>query len=191
MKRLNPDIERLHPNLLHFGYEVTSDADGKYNCAAWAMEDMAYWWEPYKEHGVFWPPELPLEDSLENYINAFATNGYTRTDNASPELWVEKIAIFRDAYGNFMHVARQLADGNWTSKLGIHEDIRHSKLAALEDNDYGYVGVIMKRRCSLLGIITRAFFMVRDLVLSSRVFSPTQFSALVSRRVSRRGSKCG
>ena len=112
----------------------------------------------FKEHGVYWPPQIPLEDTLDNYIGAFETIRFSRSTNASLALNLEKIAIFRDNYGSFMHAARQLANGNWTSKLGVHEDIEHGSLAALEDEDYGYVCLIMQRPCGLPGMFARAFF---------------------------------
>ena len=43
-------------------------------------------------------------------------------------------------------LARQLASGTWTSKLGPDEDISHHTPAALEGALYGTVVVLMKRR---------------------------------------------
>ena len=164
LRRLPPEVEKKHPNLARLGYDVTSEEDKKYNCAAWAAKDTAHWWEPFKEHGVFWPSELPLEDTLSNYISAFETIGFSRGDNEpSLKLHLEKIAIYRDEGGSFMHVARQTADGNWTSKLGELQDIKHSSLKALEDDNYGHVCLIMQRPCGILGTLDRAFLGVARL----------------------------
>lgn len=42
-------------------------------------------------------------------------------------------------------MARQLPNGNWTSKLGTLEDIEHRALSAVEGNDYGNVVRILRR----------------------------------------------
>ncbi len=44
-----------------------------------------------------------------------------------------------------MHVARQLKEGMWTSKLGPDEDIEHNTLDALEGELYGAVTQVLKR----------------------------------------------
>jgi hypothetical protein len=56
---------------------------------------------------------------------------------------VEKIAIYvRSDIPS--HVARQLPNGKWTSKLGLREDIEHD-LEALEGPEYGSVVLILSR----------------------------------------------
>lgn len=65
--------------------------------------------------------------------------------DAAYEDGYEKIAIY--AQGNVpKHVARQLPDGIWTSKLGSDEDIYHNTLDVLEGGDYGDVVQLMKRK---------------------------------------------
>lgn len=58
----------------------------------------------------------------------------------------QKIAIYND-YDNLpTHVARQLPNGKWTSKLGQDEDIEHNNLQGLTGRPgYGEVACIMKR----------------------------------------------
>lgn len=56
---------------------------------------------------------------------------------------MEKIAIFSIGR-EFTHVARQLADGRWTSKLGGIKDIAHT-LESLTGGDYGDVVGYMQR----------------------------------------------
>jgi hypothetical protein len=46
---------------------------------------------------------------------------------------VERIAVFVDGDRDFSHVARQLADGWWSSKLGFFEDLSHRALEDLLD----------------------------------------------------------
>jgi hypothetical protein len=69
--------------------------------------------------------------------------GFERCDDADWEPGVEKLAIFADASGP-THVARQLPNGMWTSKMGKMEDIEHT-LEGLSGGKYGYVQVILRR----------------------------------------------
>ncbi|MEL6882527.1 MAG: hypothetical protein AAFP09_18535, partial [Cyanobacteria bacterium J06607_10] len=59
----------------------------------------------------------------------------------------QKIAIYIDAQQTPRHVTRQLANGEWTSKIGQYEDIQHKTLEALtgEAPAYGTVAQIMKK----------------------------------------------
>ena len=57
----------------------------------------------------------------------------------------EKVALYADDQGEWTHVARQLPDGWWTSKLGPDEDILHRTPQALAGDLYGQVQAIMKR----------------------------------------------
>ena len=63
---------------------------------------------------------------------------------------VQKIALYVDEDGTPTHAARQLPSGEWTSKLGRAEDIRHKTLEALEGSagqppGYGRAKLILKR----------------------------------------------
>ena len=55
----------------------------------------------------------------------------------------KKIAIYQSG-GLPTHAARQLPDGQWTSKLGRNIDISHT-LPGLEGPEYGQVAVFMRR----------------------------------------------
>ncbi len=62
------------------------------------------------------------------------------------EVEYEKLAIYADADGLPKHVARQLVDGRWTSKLGGWEDIEHEALEDLDSPDYGTSKMFMRKR---------------------------------------------
>jgi hypothetical protein len=66
------------------------------------------------------------------------------------EAGYEKIAIYyRPGTVDFLHVARQLSDGRWTSKLGRGEDITHNTVEGLEGvGAYGRVARFMRRSLS-------------------------------------------
>ena len=54
----------------------------------------------------------------------FEQQGFEGCETDALELGTEKIALFADD-GIFTHVARQLPNGRWTSKLGNDVDIEH------------------------------------------------------------------
>jgi hypothetical protein len=73
--------------------------------------------------------------------------GYEECATDELEPGFEKVVIYMDEDGFPTHAARQLENGNWTSKLGGWEDIEHTSLSCLEGTDlaYGTVAVILRR----------------------------------------------
>lgn len=152
---IHQDRENLFPNLKDYGYRKTSESTGyetiKYNCIAYAMDDDQRWWEPpiWGEHqpGNYWPSDAPTEHELNTYIRVFELQGYMISDTRDLEPNFEKVAIYWGVEGH--HVAKQLASGEWSSKLGDHEDIAHKTLEGLETDGrlpaYGKVMQILKR----------------------------------------------
>ena len=137
------------PNLIHGEYHPTSEFDEYYNCIAWAMRDTRRWWEPSGRPLDYWPNNAPLNYSLDAFLQAFATRHYEPCDDGGLDPAYEKLAIFWRAgdveEDGFKHVARQLADGQWTSKLGKAKDISHQTLDALVGDYYGEVIQFMRR----------------------------------------------
>jgi hypothetical protein len=138
-------IETDYPNLKSNGYEITSPDTIDYNCVAWAMQETDTWWWPNPESESYWPPNVPRQETLEAFIQAFATLGYQVCENYELETDFQKIAIYV-LKKKPTHVARQLDDGKWTSKLGSNEDIIHHNLDGLEGEKYGKVTTVMKRK---------------------------------------------
>jgi hypothetical protein len=141
---MSEHLQALFPELQISPFRVTSPADDKYNCIAWAARDSSDWWWPTGDAAPVWPPEVARHLSLDAFTAAFATLGYVGAADESVEPGMEKVAIFADAAGTPTHAARQLASGRWTSKLGQAEDIEH-ELRALEGEIYGAVALILKR----------------------------------------------
>jgi hypothetical protein len=139
------NLGHLFPNLTEGGYSLTSPRSPFYNCIAWAVQDVITWWEPDMMNNYYWPPGVPREYSLDAYRRAYETLGFTECLNAHLEEGFEKIAIYIGSDGEPTHAARQLASGKWTSKLGKLEDIEHSNLECLQGEEYGVIGLIMKR----------------------------------------------
>jgi hypothetical protein len=134
------------PSLKPANHVISSDSSGRYNCFAWAAGDTNRWWEPTGRY--YWPLDR-REWTLSSFVKAFATKGYVRCANGSPEYGIEKIAIYatKEDRGRLepQHAARQLADGRWTSKIGELEDINHLSLKDVNCRDYGSAVRFMKR----------------------------------------------
>jgi hypothetical protein len=150
-KFLAVDREARFPNLTRGEYEVTSPETADYNCIAHAADKNDNWWWPDGPPS-YWPDGHDKAETLDAFVNAYATLGFVNDGNQSYELEVgiEKIAIYVDGHGVPTHAARQLTDGTWTSKLGEWEDIRHKTLRAMEDRGglglgYGKVALILSR----------------------------------------------
>ncbi len=117
------DIELFLPNLRLGGYRVTSDADRRYNCIAWAVGDTERWWDPVNPNG-YWPKGVERGESTDVIQAGLRTAGFESCEDGELEDGVEKIALFEHE-GEFTHVARQLENGRWSSKLGKDCDIEH------------------------------------------------------------------
>src|ERR1041384_2554927 len=132
-------LDQLFSGLRGVGFEATSPRDQRYNCVAWAAGDVTRWWWPAESPFAYWPPGTGREESVDSFIQAFAILGYERALSGDLEPQFEKVAIFASNDGVPTHMARQLGDGTWTSKLGSLEDIQHQELSALEGAEYGTV----------------------------------------------------
>jgi len=148
-KYLPPEKEAVFPNLRRENYHVTSCDDPFYNCIAYAAEVYDKWWWPVEADGTDWPESLPEYVTLEVFVSAFRTKGYSEcNDNdTTVEAGMEKVAIYAYDDGEPTHAAKQLPSGTWSSKLGGWEDIEHATLEDLEGDDpaYGKVARVLKR----------------------------------------------
>lgn len=134
------------PNLSRQNCVVTSPTDPTYNCIAWAAGDNELWWWPHPD--AYWPEGVANSLSIESFQAAFATLGYVRCPDGSLEEGHQKVAIFatqENGVAKPTHAARQLASGQWASKLGPLEDIEHTTPDAVSGPIYGVVVCFMKR----------------------------------------------
>jgi hypothetical protein len=140
---MNANFRQAFPNLEKEGWQQTSAASEKYNCIAWAAGQQAQWWWPYHHPVYYWPEGVPRELSVDRFVQAFASVGLEPCEHEDLEPGFEKVAIFA-IDRKPTHAARQLPDGQWTSKLGKNIDITHS-LRGLEGPVYGQVAGYLKR----------------------------------------------
>ena len=137
-----PDVAKTFPNLNLMTALPKSERTGKYNCIAFAAGDRDQCWWP-NEDG-YWPEGVPCEETIEAFVAAYDTIGYSRCDSGELEKGFEKIAIYATPQSP-SHAAVQLPDGKWKSKLGEYEDIQHDSLVELMIEDYGTVICFLKR----------------------------------------------
>jgi len=139
------DLESAFPRLRFSQWAITSEAALTYNCVAWAAgEDDRFWW-PDAVEDYYWPPAVPRAETIEAFVAAFESLGYTRCADGSVEPEAEKVAIYTNPVGVPKHAARQLPDGGWTSKLGPDVDIRHHNPQAVAGAIYGMPTVFLRR----------------------------------------------
>jgi hypothetical protein len=120
----------------------------KYNCVAWAAGETRRKWWPDRRNIGYWPSGVIREETLEAFILAFISLGYSPCGDGEYEIGFEKVAIFViDTPSGLSpkHVARQLDCGHWTSKLGDLADIEHTTVQALIGPGYGRPQQYLKR----------------------------------------------
>lgn len=135
-------LERTFPGLQQSDYDITSKQDYHYNCIAWAANDTTRWWWPGE---YYWPKLVQFSESVVLFVETFCEClGYEECESGDLESGYQKVAIYAIA-GNVKHMARQLPDGKWTSKLGQSEDISHA-LPGVEGTDYGKVVQFLRKK---------------------------------------------
>ncbi len=130
------------PNLHSGNYRDVRAATKRYNCIAWAAGIDDDWWDPASTRT--WPGSAPRDWKLTSLIVVYEWAGFVICADAALEDGVEKIAIYVDG-PEWMHAARQLANGKWTSKIGELEEIEHDTLEDLEGPAFGKVTTYMQR----------------------------------------------
>lgn len=137
------------PNLNATNHNITSAADRRYNCIAWAAgENIRKWW-PDRHNIGFWPRGVPREETIQAFFQAYGTLGYQPCFSGALEDGVEKVAIYgvrnQDGTVSPTHASVQLLSGEWSSKLGDFEDISHSSADAVSGPLYGNVVYYLSR----------------------------------------------
>lgn len=132
------------PHLEETGHRLTSPETPEYNCIAWAASEDDVWWWPDKQETAYWPPNVPREETIDAFVEAYGVLGYSVCENDQLEHGFEKIAIYA-IDDTPTHAARQLESGKWTSKLGKSYDIEHDLVVGVTGPTYGKCVVVMRR----------------------------------------------
>jgi hypothetical protein len=132
--------EKQFPNLGN--WTCRSRRTREYNCFAFAVGDETRRWEPY---GYHWPKGAKKGYTADCLIDACRTEGFEVCANGALIEGREKIAIYLNDEGGFLHVARQESNGRWKSKLGDEEDIEHDTPESLINETYGVPRIFMER----------------------------------------------
>lgn len=150
-------IEYWFPNTVNADVlEITSPKALTYNCVAWSLGIDSHWVEPYLPFGAkvmpwaVWPNTEDQGLAIKTYVKMFRGEGFVKASRGNLEVGFDKIVIYWDkASENFTHVARQMDDGRWWSKLGRASDVQHVKPDTLgpigSPSGYGEVWGYMKR----------------------------------------------
>jgi hypothetical protein len=125
------------PNSKDEPFTQTSHIDVAYNCIAWAAADNSRWYEPDPFGYYYWPDEVAREYTIEAYVGLYEFLGYEKCESGNIEDGFIKIAVFANEHMP-THAARQLPNGNWTSKLGKNIDVEHT-IYSIEGGAYGQV----------------------------------------------------
>ena len=147
VRRLRPEREAVFPRFATSDYEVTSAESTVYNCIAYAADDYLRKWEwtPFPVPGYYWPPHAMEGEGVDALQSAFEAIGYELCDSPEREAGFDKIALYVGPDGTWSHAAKQRHDGQWTSKLGTWEDVRHATLMDVGEGDYGTPQCYMRR----------------------------------------------
>ncbi len=139
--------EVIWPKLRGDSFQKTSDPTNSYNCVAFALGDTQNWHDDTR-YGK-WDDRAPRDGKVESYAKYFQLFGFVTCEEPVVENGFEKIALFATADGEFTHVAIQMSDGTWKSKLGSLEDISHAELTSISEGDYGTPRIFMKRETAI------------------------------------------
>lgn len=115
-------LEQRFPNLRTGEYSETSAQTREYNCFAYAVGIVDQWLSPDPDYS--WISDN-REETIAGYIEAFRNKNFEICASGDIEDGFDKLALYAHM-GVPTHVARQLPDGTWTSKLGCLEDITHT-----------------------------------------------------------------
>ena len=145
-------------------WKNASDPGDAYNCVGFAVGVLKWWQPPVRaDDGTilnptdYWPAKVPELFTIEAYIQAIKTVGFTICDSPSWDLSYQKIVLYYDVGKGavpsfFKHAAIQTHPDVWESKLGLGSDIKHSidSLDNTSDPDsgascYGDGRVFMRR----------------------------------------------
>jgi hypothetical protein len=130
-------VEAACPRLKQTQYDILRTSAKTYNCIGWALGTSTDW---------VWPGT-----SVADFDHLTAAFGYHRiqTLDFRLDMGLKKIVLYGkwvDGKWEPTHMARQMPDGTWTSKLGKLPLIRHLRPSDLNGTSYGKPIAVYVRR---------------------------------------------
>ena len=112
------------------------------------MGEDGKWCEPisFPVPGYYWPEGAKHGASIDALRSCYETKGFEMCAGSALEAGYTKIALYADSDGAWTHAARQVDDGEWTSKLGRNVDIRHKTPGCVGGLVYGNVALFMRMK---------------------------------------------
>jgi hypothetical protein len=96
----------------------------------------------------YWPANAPRVVTTEAFLRAYGTLGFTLCFDAALEPGIEKLALYGKGHAGAevpTHASLQLENGEWTSKVGVFEDITHATPQLVNGPCYGAVVCYLAR----------------------------------------------
>lgn len=137
-------FQNAFPSLNSGNHTATSPVTPDYNCIAWAAGEDDRWWWPVPLGAGYWPAGVTRAETIEAFKEAFSALGYSICENGTLQAGFQKVVLY-SLNNKPTHMARQLEDGTWTSKLGQSIDINHRSVDALDGPKYGSAAIFMMR----------------------------------------------
>lgn len=140
------DFELGFPLLRGTNWAIKSRRTRRCNCIAWAAREKHRRWDFGDQD--FWPEGVDKEDAIKYLIAAYAKFGFKvcHRDECDKYGGQHDIIVLYELNGEWLHAARMLHNGMWSSKMGDCEDIQHETPEALSGVRYGDPTVFMKRK---------------------------------------------
>ena len=113
---------RIFPNLANEDFEIVCPPCERYNCLAYAVGDTSQPWSD--EPQDYWPPEVLRDPTIAGLERLFRWLGLRKRDRSMLEVGYQKVALYGNQ-GLWNHVALQMPNGRWRSKLGKGALIEH------------------------------------------------------------------
>ncbi len=116
-----------------------------YNSVAWAAGETDRFWWPDESSFYYWPHGVERKDNVTCCVEAFKQLGYESSPYDALEPGFTRVSIF--GHSSIVHVARQISNGLWTSKIGVRGPLVEHGLSAVHGS-YGRPTVFMRRPVS-------------------------------------------
>lgn len=151
----------IFPKLASAVWSIKSPRDDRYQCIAWAAcRTNIRWWPVHGYKQYHWPPDATFDDTVDAFVEAFATLGYHKCTSRQFEFGYQKVAMYVSHERRVLHMARQHFFGHgWLSKCGDLEDISHAELESIE-GDLSPLMITMGRSYGVVDdtILTRTWW---------------------------------